>query len=222
MNLVNGDLLAMERDGWTDGRISLRPPRPQDAPTALGLPTLVSSDTLLRYLLYLLRSHDGYVEFKWVKAHNGDVMNSLADELAKQAALSFSNIFSLASISFPPNWVDEGPVLNHQSLSFLTGSIVSGTVVHPVMGDKSAEFCRRWSLWASGFSTGWLDVTHHIPNIWKINIPTQLRELLWKEINNSLPLGCSWASKVRWGQCCPCANHVLEEDLPCASAAHSL
>ncbi len=160
LNLVNGDLLAMERDGWADSHISLRPPRPQDAPPSINLPAMVSSDTLLHYLLYLLHSHDGYVEFKWVKAHAGDVMNSLADELAKQAALSCPNIFSLASISVPPNWVDEGPVLNHQSLSFLTGSVISGTVVHPVMGDKSAEFCRRWSRWASGFSTGWMDVTH--------------------------------------------------------------
>jgi len=210
MNLVNGQLLAMERDGWSDGRLSLCPPRPWDAPISRDLPDIVSSDTLLRYLLYLLRSHDGYVEFKWVKAHNGNEMNSLADKLAKQAALSYSHIFSLASISVPPNWVDSGPVLNHQSLSFLTSSIVVSTVVHPVMGDKSAEFCHKWSSWASSFSVGWMDVTHHIPNLWKINIPTQLRELLWKEINNSLPLGCAWASKVKWGQLCPCNGQSLD------------
>ncbi len=209
LNLVNGQLLAMERDRWTDDHLSLRPPQLWDAPISHGLPDVVSSATLLRYLLYLLRSHDGYVEFKWVKAHNGNVMNSLADELAKQAALSYSHIFSLASISVPPNWVDDGPVLNHQSLSFLTGSIVNGTVVHPVMGDKSADFCRKWSSWATGFSLSWMDVTHHIPNLWKINVPTQLRELLWKEINDSLPLGCAWASKVRWGQLCPCNRRKL-------------
>src|SRR5258706_5219247 len=212
----------MERDGWADSSLSLRPPRLWDAPPSLNLPDIVSSDSLLCYLLYLLRSHDGYVEFKWVKAHNGDVMNSLADELAKQAALSYSHIFSLASISVPPNWVDEGPVLNHQSLSFLTSSIIASTVIHPVMSDKSANFCRRWSSWASGFSTGWLDVSHHVPNIWKINVLTQLRELLWKEINNSLPLGRSWASKVKWGQCCPCNEHVLDLDQRCSSDGHVL
>ncbi len=209
LNLVSGQLLAMERDGWTDNRLSLRPPRSWDAPTSHGLPDIVSSATLLRYLLYLLCSHDGYVEFKWVKAHNGNEMNSLADELAKQATLSYSHIFSLASLSVPPNWVDDGPVLNHQSLSFLTSSIILGTVILPVMGGKSADFCRRWSSWATGFSLGWMDVTHHIPNLWKINIPTQLRELLWKEINGSLPLGCAWASKVKWGQLCPCNEHEL-------------
>ncbi len=209
MNMVNGQLLAMERDSWTDGCLSLRPPRPWDALPSCDMPDMISSATLLRYLLYLLRSHDGYVEFKWVKAHNGDVMNSLADELAKQAALSYSHIFSLVSISVPPNWVDTGPMLNHQSLSFLTSSVIDGTIIYPVMGDKSAAFCHRWSTWASGFSLGWLDVTHHIPNLWKVNIPTQLRELLWKEINGSLPLGCAWASKVKWGQLCPCNKRVL-------------
>src|SRR5258706_627759 len=186
------------------------------------MPDMVSSTTLLRYLLFLLCSHDGYVEFKWVKAHDGNVMNSLADGLAKQAALSYTHIFSLASISVPPNWVDTGPVLNHQSLSFLTSSVIDGTIVHPVMGDKSAAFCHRWSSWASGFSLGWMDVSHHIPNIWKVNIPTQLRELLWKEINKSLPLGRTWASKVKWGQCCPCNDHVLELDQVCTSEEHLL
>src|SRR5258706_135122 len=119
--------------------------------------------------LQALRSHDGYMEFKWVKAHNGDTMNSLADELAKQAALSYSHIFSIASISVPPNWVDDGPVLNHQSLSFLTSTVVAGTVIHPVMANKSALFCHRWSSWVSGFSASSLDVSHHIPNLWKIN-----------------------------------------------------
>ena len=55
-----------------------------------------------------------------------------------------------------------------------------------------------------GFSSGWLDASHHLPNIWKINVPTQLRELLWKEINSSLPLGHSWASKTKLGDPCPC------------------
>ncbi len=118
--------------------------------------------------------------------------------------------------------MDEGPVLNHQSLSFLTSSVITGTVIHPVMGDKSAVFCRRWCSWATGFSIGWMDVTHHIPNLWKINIPTQLRELLWKEINDSLPLGRAWASKVKWGQCCPCNEHVLDLDQICTSDSHTL
>ncbi len=90
------------------------------------------------------------------------------------------------------------------------------------MGDKSAIFCHRWSSWASGFSAGWMDVTHHIPNIWKINIPTQLRELLWKTINDSFPLGRAWASRVKWGQCCPCNEHVLDLGQICESGMHVL
>src|SRR5258706_13423967 len=66
LNLVNGDLLAMERDGWIDGSLSLRPPQPWDAPVSHNMPDMVSSTDLLHYLLYLLHSHDGYVDFTWV------------------------------------------------------------------------------------------------------------------------------------------------------------
>ena len=43
-----------------------------------------------------------------------------------------------------------------------------------------------------------------------INIPVQLKELLWKEINGSLPLGNTWTSKVKLGQVCPCNGGVIE------------
>ena len=204
LGLVNGGLLSMERDGWPEESFSLCPPRPPSAPVFDLDSPFVSSTLLHRYLLYLLRSHDGYVQFKWVKAHAGDTHNALADALAKEAALSSHHLFSVASVSIPPNWVDAGPVLNHQSLAFLTDSVVSATVPRPLLDDKSFDTRSRWTEWASGFSSSWLDASHHLPNIWKVNIPTQLRELLWKEINSSLPLGCSWASKVKLGDPCPC------------------
>ena len=204
LDLINGGLLSMERDGWPDESFSLCPPRPPSAPD-FDLPDPFVSSTLLhRYLLYLLRSHDGYVQFKWVKAHAGDANNSLTDALAKDAALSSPHFFSVASIRIPPNWIDSGPVLNYQSVAFLTDTIVSATAPRPLLNDKSLDARCRWNNWAIGFSSGWLDASHHLPNIWKVNIPTQLRELLWKEINSSLPLGHSWASKAKLGDPCPC------------------
>ena len=131
--------------------------------------------------------------------------------MAKSAALSDERIFSLASLQIPDNWVDTGPVLNYQSVSFLTEVIVkNNNLVSPSLGDKSAEFRHAWGLWASGESDDWLDVTHHIPNIWVINVPVQLKELLWKEINGSLPLGNAWTSKVKLGQVCPCNGKIVE------------
>ena len=211
IKLTRGNLLAMERDGWIENIPSIRPPRPWTMEPTNNLPDVVSSIDLLRYLLYLLRSHDGYVSFKWVKAHNGDVYNSLADEMAKSAALSDKHIFSLASLQIPDNWVDTGPVLNYQSVSFLTEAIVKRDLsVGPSLRIKSAAFRDAWSLWVSGESEAWLDVTHHIPNIWTINIPAQLKELLWKEVNSSLPLGSAWTSKVKLGQICPCNGDMIE------------
>ena len=131
--------------------------------------------------------------------------------LAKSAASSDRHLFSLAALMIPNNWVDSGPVLNYQSVSFLTEAVVKGDhSIGPSFGDKSAEFRYAWGLWASGECETWLDVTHHIPNIWVINIPVQLRELLWKEINGSLPLGHTWTSKVKLGQICPCNGGVIE------------
>src|SRR5258706_2348743 len=66
LNMVNGQLLTLERDGWVDGSLSLRPPQPWDAPVSHNMPDMVSSTDLLHYLLYLLHSHDGYVDFTWV------------------------------------------------------------------------------------------------------------------------------------------------------------
>ena len=211
IKLVKGNLLAMERDGWVGGTSSIRPLRPWIMDTPDNLPDIVSSIDLLRYLLYLLQSHDGYVSFRWVKAHNGDVNNSRADKLAKSAASSSRHIFSLASLQIPDNWVDTGPVLNYQSVSFLTEAIVKRShPVGPSLRVKSTEFRYAWGLWASGECEAWLDVAHHIPNIWVINIPVQLKELLWKEINGSLPLGNAWTSKIKLGQTCPCNGGTIE------------
>ena len=211
IKLIKGNLLAMERDSWIKNISSIRPPRPWMMDTLDDLPDVVSSINLLQYLLYLLRSHDGYVSFRWVKAHNRDINNSRADEMARSAASSDRHIFSLASLRVPDNWVDTGPVLNYQTVSFLTEAIVKGNnPVGPSLRVKFAEFRYAWSLWASGECAAWLDVTNHIPNIWVINILVQLKELLWKEINSSLPLGNAWTSKVKLGQVCPCNSSVIE------------
>lgn len=207
--MVSRQLLANERDSWPSECLSIHPPRPGGDYDDSTLPDIVSSITIQCFLLYLLCSHDRYIQFKWVKAHNGDIHNSLADELAKEAALSGSHLFSIASLPIPPRWIDSGPVLNYQSLSFLTSSIVDDSIVCPSLDIKSLSFRSQWTDWATGFSPSWLDVTHHIPNIWKANIPHQLRELLWKCIHNSLPQGQSWASKHHLGGCCPCDNSVI-------------
>ena len=200
----------MERDGWVDDQNSLAPPRTQPGLDPNWEPATVSSGHLARYLLYLLRSHDGYITFRWIKAHNGDENNSRADELARSAALSNSNILSITSLNVPDNWVDTGPVLNNQSLQFLTEVIVKSRFIEPSFGPKSAPFREDWTTWASGENIAWMDVTRHIPNIWKINVPHQLRELLWKEINGSLPLGKAWSSRMRMGQECPCNGRTVD------------
>ena len=139
MQLVNGNLLAMERDGWVDDHLSLQPLRNWVGMDPAKMPDTISSAIIFKYLLYLLRSHDGYISFHWIKAHNGDINNSRADELAKEAALSSSHTFSLATLRIPDNWIDAGPVLNHQSVQFLTEIIVKN-VTKPAPYSHSPHF----------------------------------------------------------------------------------
>ena len=210
IQLINGGLLAMERDGWVNDRLSLQPPNDWAGLDPTKMPDSVSSALMFKYLLYLLRSHDGGISFRWVKAHDGDINNSRADELAKAAALSNLHKFSLASMRLPDNWVDTGPVLNYQSVQSLTEVIINKQSVLPSLCDKSLPFRLSWNEWAIGENGAWMDVTHHIPNIWTINVPPQLRELMWKEINGSLPLGNSWSSRIQIGQLCPCNDTVVD------------
>ena len=149
LRLVGGYLLSMERDGWIDDRLSLQTPDNWADLDPTIMPDSVSSAIVLKYLLYLLRSHDGHISFRWIKAHNGDINNSRADELAKEAAQSSRHTsFSIASILIPADWVDTGPVLNHQTVQSLTEIIIKNRSVMPSLGDKSLPFRRSWSEWA--------------------------------------------------------------------------
>lgn len=63
--LVNGSLLAMERDGWSSFPwISLTC---QEHPVQLV--------PLFQCLLYLLHSHHGLLSFSWTKGHSADHFN---------------------------------------------------------------------------------------------------------------------------------------------------
>ena len=69
MGLLEGGLLAMERDRWGEAlrHMSHSPPTP-----------------LLQYLLYLLRDRTGRISFVKAKAHRDDLNNNIADRLANE------------------------------------------------------------------------------------------------------------------------------------------
>jgi len=103
--------------------------------------------------------------------------------------------FHIPSLRTPPGWVDSHPVLSHQPLSHLGSLLVRYTVLVPIRTWKASGFSDRWTVAMFGLFGKVLDVGQFISKIWTINIPTGLREVLWKDALGSLPFYCSeWVS----------------------------
>lgn len=52
-----------------------------------------------------------------------------------------------------------------------------------------------------------VDMTDRLPYLWKLNAPPGLKELLWKSLFQSLPIGSSWHSRQSVGlDFCPCGD----------------
>jgi len=198
LGLVKGGLLAMERDGWGDSFRHL----------SMGTPT-----ELLRYALYLLRDRSGRIEFIKAKAHADDEFNNLADFYANQGRL-FGRNMDLSRLKAPAAWVDSAPVLAHQPLDFLTKLVVRHSVPPPTNTLRFTRFSDRWVVAMGGLFGVVLDPGLYVSNVWRINIPFQLREVLWREINGNQVLGSSYHGKSDLGRKCRCGStmsldHIL-------------
>jgi len=191
LRLVKGGLLALERDGWDDIPRNLKAPPVE----------------LFRHLLFCLRAHRGRLSFAKVKAHSRDVMNDLADSLANEGRVSGRD-FHIPGLYTPPGWVDSHLVLAHQPLSHLSALLVRYTVPAPLHTWKASGFADRWAVAMFGLFGKVLDVGIYFSNIWSINIPTGLREVLWKDALSSLPFYCpDWVS-VKASFVCGCGVHL--------------
>ena len=107
----------MEHDGWIDFQL-------------LGRTTMQSArrnDNAFKYLLSLLRLHNGLIEFIWTKGHGGDIFNHIADQLANEGRLH-SAIMDLHDTGVQPGWVDNNPVLNYMPLCDITQFVIRHTI----------------------------------------------------------------------------------------------
>jgi len=188
LGLVKGGLLAMERDGWGDSLRHL----------SVGVPA-----GLLQYALYLLRDRSGRLAFVKAKVHANDVHNNLADFLANQGRVHGRRM-NLGLLTAPAGWVDTAPVLAHQPLDFLTKLVVRHVVPPPTVTLRFTCFSDRWVVAMGGLFGLVLDPGLYISNIWRINIPEQLREVLWREMNGTQVLGVNYHGKSDQGRRCRC------------------
>ena len=193
LGLVDGGLLAMERDGWPD-----TPFFNYERPFSLSV--------LLKHFLYTLRRHNSGLKFVWVKGHSRDAMNDMADSLAKTGVERDTYEFDVASLHTPKSWVDTAPVLNCQSLAHITYCIVRDMVPPPILGRKFAPFCEDWTSYMSLVFHVDLDILSSFKNLWTMNVPIGLKGLLWKSASGSIPIGELWHGASDLGAYCACGE----------------
>jgi len=196
LGLLEGGLLAMERDGWGDAprHLSRGPPTP-----------------LLQTLLYLLRDRTGRLRFEKAKAHGDDVMNNLADKLANEGRAK-GRIFDISSLTVPGGWVDAAPVLCHQPLDYLTRLVVRARVHAPAKTLKFEAFSDRWMVTLGHMFGVVLDPGNFIKKVWGLTIPEGMKEVLWKEMNGAQVLGHRYYgqghARSDMGRFCPCGSEM--------------
>ena len=203
LGLIEGSLLALERDGWHSFRL---------------LDAALCSDArshanIFRFLLYLLRSHVGRLDFSWVKGHSSDHMNNLADALANEGRID-GRVLDLGSFHPPPGWVDMSPVLNGAPLHDITASLTSAIIPAPLLSDKFRDFRSKWYWFFRSVFSRNLDFGLYISHIWSANLPAGFRNLIWKDSSAALPVGHRYHGPLDDMRTCPCSlplslSHIL-------------
>jgi len=209
--LLEGGLLVLERNGWIDAPWAAFPPR--SPPQSLR--------NTLRRLLHLVRAHQGSLSVTWVKAHAGHPLNEAADEAAK-SALTSNETEHLPAICIQPGWTDHAPTLGGTPLDMLTKQVVRHRTDPPLSGAKCAPFLKAWSACLLEMTGIALDAGLHAPRVWKLNIPTRLRELLWKDMTRSLPIGATWFGPLERGHACSCGAELTLLHVWTSCATHDL
>ena len=194
LGLIEGSLLAHERDGWQSFRLL----------DAALCSEARSHANIFRFLLYLLRSHVGRLDFSWVKGHSSDHMNFLADALANEGRINGREL-NLNSFRPPPGWVDTSPVLNGAPLHDITASLTAAIIPVPLLSDKFRAFRSRWYWFFRSTFSRCLDFGLSFSHIWSANIPAGFRNLIWKDSSAALPIGHRYHGPLDDMRSCPCS-----------------
>lgn len=177
----------MERDGWHSFPLFSSPTIDNLGFTIPALHVVMTYSTaeyashkpLFQAFLYSICAHSGKLRFSWTQAHADNAMNNRVDLLAKQGLLPGSPALIVADIVAPLQWVNNDPVLNNQSLAFLTNVVVASSP-SPFLTSKFTPFSSSWSSYMVRVFSARLDPVEHIPLLWKINVPVGLCGLLHK------------------------------------------
>ena len=89
----------------------------------------------------------------------------------------------------PPGWVDVAPILRSSPLSALTRFLVRHTLPCPITDYRISPIADRWTYFMKRSFDTKVDLGACLPRLWKLCVPAGLRELLWKQIFDALPIG---------------------------------
>ena len=193
LKLIHGGLLSLEHNGWLDFPWLCH----TTGPSALR------ASSLYQHLLYQLRAHSTPLEFSWVKAHEGHRFNKMADFYAKEGQ-ELGVPLHLDLLHTPPGWVDVAPVLCGSPLSSLTQFLVRHTLPCPITDYQVSPIADKWTYFMKRSFDTKVDLGTCLPHIWKLCVPAGLRELLWKQIFDALPIGAKGDGRPHL-QYCPCS-----------------
>ena len=194
LKLIHGGLLSLEHNGWPDF--------PWLCCTT-G-PSAMCISALYQHLLYRLRAHSAPLEFSWVKAHNRQHFNEMADFYAKEGCESGVPM-RLDLLLTPPGWVDSAPILRGTPLSSLTCFLVRHTLPCPITDYWISPIADKWTYFMKRSFDTKVDLGTCLPHIWKLCVPAGLRELLWKQIFDALPIRAKGDGRPHL-QFCPCGQ----------------
>ena len=105
----------------------------------------------------------------------------------------------------PPGWVDVAPVLRGSPLSTLTRFLVRHTLPCPITDYRISPIADKWVYFMKRSFDTKVDLGACLPCLWKLCIPAGLRELLWKQIFDALPISAKGDGRPHL-QFCPCGR----------------
>lgn len=208
IGLASGGLLDLEHDGWP-GFLWLGP-----MGNLVNGGLWATYQPLFKTFLWLLCSHNAALDFVKVAAHSVDACNNDANALAKDAVHA-GHLCDVSALCPPHGWVDSAPALANGTIHFFSGLIHHLSLASPLSGAcfKHVAFAWTWQLF--WIFNEWLDLVRYLLNIWKINIPVGLWDILWQSIMGHLPIGPLSQGKFDKYHVCPCGvdmslTHVLQ------------
>jgi len=141
--------------------------------------------------------------FSWVKVHDNNTYNNKVDKEAKKALHSHSTV-TLSDFIPPPGWVNMSLVLAGTPLAMITRAVVQDNSRPPLTESRCLPFLLSWNTYISCRFSLEMDAGLNAHRVWSLTLPPKLKELLWKEMTGSLPLGALWYGAMDLGRLCSC------------------